>query len=519
MEKRRKDLAALPLAALVLSILLSACGLWAPRSDSSVLQEAGPGSGERQLASGDETTAVQSGEGEDGEVSAEGEETAASSKSPEKSARILREFRQERDQSRPFVAKRRKNEEKIYSRLDDGESSGASETGGEAAAGSGLQEAEDGAGDLLYDVPHGSWVEEEERHLFWRRDEDSFRRAVSEEIYRGLLRGDTQIELGAAFEDRVFTVDPIDVVATLFYSVRDTDPRFFFYKADFKYEYTWLDKKKGGYVFPSYTLFLEIKPGMEQESRRRQALEEMNAKVWEIADGIAAEEETLLGRYEAAYEYVAKNSFYSPTRDYDTNNAYSAVMKRETMCVGYALFFQMLANRLGGDVITVYGYTDATEAGGEADFHNWNMARLGDRWYHLDLAWDDQSSEGGSEIDDPSMLPGTIYFMRAESQIPDHEVWSYGAPYAAEDLEGLWPELHSFEELSKKARECFASYVPAEGKLQLLQLEYTLDKGNMDADALNALITQAYYDAAVSYEVRWIFNMQYGRFYLYLTEG
>ena len=141
------------------------------------------------------------------------------------------------------------------------------------------EEAFDPQSGILYEVPRLSFVEDTGRHEFWRADQDPVRLQMAEIIYQALCNAETKIDIGPAIAALYFPEDPIDLVASVFYSVKDTDPRFFFYKAGFIYTYEYYEYDDGSYSFPSYVLQLEYLPGMESPEARAAAWEELNAAV------------------------------------------------------------------------------------------------------------------------------------------------------------------------------------------------------------------------------------------------
>ncbi len=60
--------------------------------------------------------------------------------------------------------------------------------------------------------------------------------------------------------------------------------------------------------------------------------------------------------------------------------AYSALVRRKAVCEGYAMAYRLLLNAAGivSDV-----------AIDRSSHHIWNYVRIRDRWYHVDVTWDD----------------------------------------------------------------------------------------------------------------------------------
>ena len=98
--------------------------------------------------------------------------------------------------------------------------------------------------------------------------------------------------------------------------------------------------------------------------------------------GVVDEEEKALRLHDyLAYvcdcdETVKNEKIYS-TR---ARTAYSALVRRKAVCEGYAMAYRLLLNAAGivSDVAIDRG-----------SHHIWNYVRIRDRWYHVDVTWDD----------------------------------------------------------------------------------------------------------------------------------
>ena len=81
------------------------------------------------------------------------------------------------------------------------------------------------------------------------------------------------------------------------------------------------------------------------------------------------------------HDYILEKNIY------DINNklnqsAYSALVNGKTVCAGYSRAFQYIMNKLN---ITTYYVTGKSQ--GES--HAWNIVKLGNGYYNIDLTWDD----------------------------------------------------------------------------------------------------------------------------------
>lgn len=66
--------------------------------------------------------------------------------------------------------------------------------------------------------------------------------------------------------------------------------------------------------------------------------------------------------------------------DNDNRSAYEVLVKKNGLCVAYAMAYKYLLNRVGIECICVIS--------SEME-HCWNMIRIGGSWYHVDATWDD----------------------------------------------------------------------------------------------------------------------------------
>lgn len=78
-----------------------------------------------------------------------------------------------------------------------------------------------------------------------------------------------------------------------------------------------------------------------------------------------------------------------------SDTPYGVLIDRRAMCHGYSTTFQLFMDMLGIECITVYGTPSSSGVQ-----HSWNMVRLDQEWYCVDVAWDDPI--GGT--------PGHYYF-------------------------------------------------------------------------------------------------------------
>ena len=98
---------------------------------------------------------------------------------------------------------------------------------------------------------------------------------------------------------------------------------------------------------------------------------------------------TDLEKVKAAHDYLVKICSYEYSLDWSTtkaNTAYGALVKKKAQCSGYARAFKALCDGMG---IKCY-YVHATEASINPS-HQWNIVKVGKRYYHIDVQCNDSS--------------------------------------------------------------------------------------------------------------------------------
>lgn len=118
------------------------------------------------------------------------------------------------------------------------------------------------------------------------------------------------------------------------------------------------------------------------------------------------------------------------------NSIYGALVKKKTLCGGYAHTFSYIMNRLGVETLYVTGTTPD-------GLHAWNMVNLRGKNYHIDTTWADDNEKGRTVysyfcLDDKEMsLTHTVDGMFAYPA-------ATGTEYNYYRYEGLYLDSYSF---------------------------------------------------------------------------
>ena len=259
---------------------------------------------------------------------------------------------------------------------------------------------------------------------YWRYDEDETRRTIMLLIEEALDQGQLSVDIAPALEGMVIA-DEAEFklkLDALVFTVKEGNPEYFYYE-NMIYTYYYYYDVEGGRSYIEYLIEFNIKPEYQDEEVRAKEWQRLDFEAYAVAEAIMNRTQNDWQRLRLAHDYLTVKNFYSPDADVATNNVVSGLRGEETMCVGYAQAFQMIANRMGYPTYNIYGY-----ANNEA--HDWNIVQLNGVWYHVDVTFDDPINN-----DYPAPLVQTSYFLRSDSAMAQtHRIDSYNVPSAPEDF-------------------------------------------------------------------------------------
>lgn len=91
--------------------------------------------------------------------------------------------------------------------------------------------------------------------------------------------------------------------------------------------------------------------------------------------------------------------------EYDTSgtnankyNIYGAMHDRKAVCESYARSFKYIMEKVGVPCVLVPGTAENSQ--GKIEAHAWNYVQIDDKWYAVDVTWDDPVITGGETITD-----------------------------------------------------------------------------------------------------------------------
>ncbi len=154
------------------------------------------------------------------------------------------------------------------------------------------------------------------------------------------------------------------------------------------------------------------------------------------------------------------------TMNRERSNAASAVLDRLALCQGYAAAFQLVAQQLGTETLLVTGMAEEVN-------HAWNLVKLDDSYYHIDLTYDDPTPDGG-----PDAPVDHVHFLRSDRQMQSTHAWKQtDFPAAPEDGAFYYREgdlvSSTRKELQNRINTFVASLPRTIDKPQQMEVLYT----------------------------------------------
>ena len=153
-----------------------------------------------------------------------------------------------------------------------------------------------------------------------------------------------------------------------FMAVCNDHPELFWVDTEYGYQYT-----TSGQVAEIIMLYNELAKDKEQNQKALEA----------AADEYVKGSEKYLTKYAKevyVHDTLMKNIAYDSKAAWN-QTAYSALIEGKTVCAGYARAFQYIMQRIGIPCYFCTGYAGAA--------HAWNIIKLEDGYYNVDVTWND----------------------------------------------------------------------------------------------------------------------------------
>lgn len=330
---------------------------------------------------------------------------------------------------------------------------------------------------------------------YWRYDPDPFRLAIMSRVEEALDQGLTELDLTDLLQDRQIPADETAafqrLIGSLIFTVKEGNPAYFYYDNTVvsNTRYTETDEVR---TFVEYRISFSYREAYASQTAREAEWANLTREANRVAGIIMTRTSNDWQRLRLVHDYLAVKNVYSPDSNPLTNNVVNGLLGTETMCVGYAQAFQMIASRMGYETYNIYGF-----AFDQA--HLWNIVNLNGRWYHVDVTFDDPA---GNTFEIP--LVKTQFFLRsAASMAETHETYSYAVPAADSDYLAEHHDVIRNYEDSETLTESLAEYIAAlnfsSGRAHVF--EYYTQTLNLSAQSLDMMIREAFERALTTVSV------------------
>ena len=139
----------------------------------------------------------------------------------------------------------------------------------------------------------------------------------------------------------------------------------------------------------NYAIMKAYNSGNTSQLNERQL--ELYNKYIEILSEVTSPHKSDYENELAIHDYLVSHITYIDNGG-STFNAYDALINGEAVCSGYTESFKTFMDMLG-----IENYTLSGTAGSQQ--HIWNVVKLGDDWYQVDVTWDDPVGSTSEYID------------------------------------------------------------------------------------------------------------------------
>ena len=127
-------------------------------------------------------------------------------------------------------------------------------------------------------------------------------------------------------------------------------------------------------------------------------------------EGLKSKKKSKLQKIMAAHDWLIRNVKYN-YKGYlkrrvprSSHTAQGALIKKRCVCDGYAKAFKKIMDSIKVPCKVVYGT-------GHGEGHAWNMVKVGGKWYHIDVTWDDPIIYGSNP--EGNTTPHYTYFLKS----------------------------------------------------------------------------------------------------------
>ena len=199
---------------------------------------------------------------------------------------------------------------------------------------------------------------------------------AKEALKKGLLSVQDRIDISQCG----ISTDKIDEVKDIFVQVINENPELFFVGNGFHYY-----ERDGVFtaIAPYYQLDGTTYANLTEEQKSQ--IRQKQTALEQVVNGILAQVDPKWSDLETAlflHDYLATHAQYDETLQ--IRDAYTILVKGTGVCQAYTLAYRLLLNRVN----ITSGTVTSTALN-----HIWNILLIDDKWYHVDVTWDDPTED------------------------------------------------------------------------------------------------------------------------------
>lgn len=116
------------------------------------------------------------------------------------------------------------------------------------------------------------------------------------------------------------------------------------------------------------------------------------------------------------HDYLVDTIEYDVDAGKNVYNIYGALVDKQAVCEGYARTYKMILDELGIPCIIACG--TGRNSSGETESHAWNYVQIDDKWYAVDVTWDDPVIIGNGSLTDT--LKYRYFLVGSDEFFKDH---------------------------------------------------------------------------------------------------
>lgn len=129
------------------------------------------------------------------------------------------------------------------------------------------------------------------------------------------------------------------------------------------------------------------------KSYRQTEIDEINKKIDEVYPTLVQDNKREIDNIKSVHDYIINITKYDTNKSlnpedlsYKSDIAYGPLFEGYALCGGYTDLMALFLEKMGIPNFKI-----------SSDNHIWNAVYINDKWYHLDLTWDDPVSQDGKD--------------------------------------------------------------------------------------------------------------------------